>query len=210
MQRDLGFRVPPAGRELRTDEADNKGQVSSLPFVFFRARPTFIIIALVLALAFSMWIGESLAQGPGQGYDESEAQAIDRMLMCPVCPAESIDQAQVPLARQMRQRVREMLAEGASRQEILDYFADRYGQNVLASPPKSGLNLLAWTLPVVIILAALAGGLLVLKAMTGRGDGSPELSGIGAQTDDGELEPYLEAVDRSLAIDGEDEKSGEE
>ena len=195
---------------MRSNEDCSGGQVSSLPFVFFRARPTFIIIALVLALAFSMWIGESFAQGPGQGYDESEAQAIDRMLMCPVCPAESIDQAQVPLARQMRQRVREMLAEGASRQEILDYFADRYGQNVLASPPKSGLNLLAWTLPVVIILAALAGGLFVLKAMTGRGDGSPELSGVGAQAEDGELEPYLEAVDRSLDIDGEDEKSGEE
>ena len=210
MQRDLGFRVPPAGRELRTDEADNKGQVSSLPFVFFMARPTFIIIALALALAASLWIGDSLAQGPGQGYDEAEAQVIDRMLMCPVCPAESIDQAQVPLARQMRQRVREMLAEGASRQEVLDYFADRYGQNVLASPPKSGLNLLAWILPVVIILAALAGGLFVLKAMTGRGDGAPELSGVVAQSDDGELDPYLDAVDRSLAIDGEDEKSGKD
>lgn len=194
---------------MRNNEVKCRGQVSSLPFVFFRARSALVIVAVALALAASLWLGEALAQGPGPGYDEAEAQAIDRMLMCPVCPAESIDQAQVPLARQMRQRVREMLAEGASRQEILDYFADRYGQNVLASPPKSGLNLLAWILPIVIILAALGGGILVLRAMTGRGDGSPELSGAAVQADEGELEPYLEAVDRSLAMDDGTERPGE-
>ena len=133
--------------------------------------------------------------------DEAEAQAIDRMLMCPVCPAESIDQAQVPLARQMRQRVREMLAEGASRSEILDYFADRYGLDVLASPPKSGLNLLAWILPIVGVLAALAAGGLVIRAMTVRnGEGVSASSSPSLAVPDRELEPYLAAVDRRLAL----------
>ena len=195
---------------MSSNEVYKQGQVSSLPFVFFRAHFALVMMALALAAAAALWAGDSFAQGPGPGYDEAEAQAIDGMLMCPVCPAESIDQAQVPLARQMRQRVREMLAEGASRQEVLDYFADRYGQNVLASPPKSGLNLLAWTLPPVIILAALGGGLLVLKSMTGRGGGSPELSSAEAPTDDGELEPYLEAVDRSLAMGEGPARSGDE
>ena len=133
--------------------------------------------------------------------DEAEAQAIDRMLMCPVCPAESIDQAQVPLARQMRQRVREMLAEGASRSEILDYFADRYGLDVLASPPKSGLNLLAWILPIAGVLAALAAGGLVIRAMTVRnGEGVSASSSPSLALPDRELEPYLAAVDRRLAL----------
>ena len=124
---------------------------------------------LVLALAS----GNAQAQDAGQElpYDEKEAQSIDRMLLCPVCPAETIDQAQVPLARQMRSLVREMLAQGADREEILDFFADRYGLQVLAAPPKSGVNLLAWVLPVVLILAALGGGFVIIRAMAARGPG---------------------------------------
>jgi len=119
-------------------------------------------------------------------FDEAEAQSIDRMLMCPICPGESIDQSQVELAKQMRQRVREMLAQGTTRQQVLDFFVERYGPTVLAAPPKSGLNLLAWVLPVALVAAALAGGFLALRAMR-RGNPEPV------------LDPYLAAVDARLS-----------
>jgi cytochrome c-type biogenesis protein CcmH len=157
-------------------------------------------------LVFALWLlpvlllggGAALAQGPDLPYDEAEAQAIDRSLMCPVCPAETIDQAQVELARQMRGVVREMLAQGAGRDEILDFFAERYGPGVLAAPPKSGVNLLAWILPVAGIVAALLGALAILRSMTAGGGGKqatePPL--------EDSLEPYLEAIDRDLALLG--------
>jgi cytochrome c-type biogenesis protein CcmH len=167
-----------------------------------------LVVGLVVSLVVSLAsIDLAHAQTPDDSpnaakeVDEAEAQGIDRMLMCPVCPAESIDQAQVPLARQMRQRVREMLAEGASRSEILDYFADRYGLDVLASPPKSGLNLLAWILPIAGVLAALTAGGLVIRAMTVRnGEGVSASSSPYIAVPDRELEPYLAAVDRRLAL----------
>ena len=43
---------------------------------------------------------------------EERAQSIDKSLICPVCPGETIDQAQVELAYQMRSVVREKLAAG--------------------------------------------------------------------------------------------------
>ena len=181
-----------------------EGQVFSLPFAFGRTVRAVWVLALVLmAVTATLWANVSYAQAPGGGYDEEEAQAIDEMLMCPVCPAESIDQAQVPLAKQMRQRVRELLAEGATRQEVLDYFADRYGQDVLASPPKSGVNLLAWALPIAGLLAALVAVLLVLRAMKGRGR-EPVNAPLADGADDEDLAPYLAAVDRSLALDEPD------
>ena len=143
---------------------------------------------------------------------EREAQAIDRMIMCPVCPAETIDQAQVEISFQMRAIIREMLAEGRSRQEILDYFADRYGPDILAAPPKSGANLLAWILPIAGVAAGLGALFLVIRAMTNaRSQGrevrserettpSPRPSPAAARPDDPELSPYLEIVDRSLAL----------
>ena len=131
---------------------------------------------------------------------EREAQAIDRMIMCPVCPAETIDQAQVEISFQMRAVIREMLAQGRSREEILDYFVDRYGAGILAAPPKSGANLLVWILPIAGVAAGLGGLLLVVRAMTGRrqaaADGPPAESDLD---DDPELSPYLDMVDRDLA-----------
>ena len=194
---------------MRNERFCRRGQAQGLPFAFLPSGIALFAILIVMAVVLGLWVDVSNAQAPAGTYDEEEAQAIDQMLMCPVCPAESIDQAQVPLARQMRQRVREMLSEGASRQEVLDYFADRYGTDVLASPPKSGLNLLAWILPVIGVVAALAAGLLVLRAMTGRNEGLA--AGEPAKgPQDGDLEPYLAAVDRSLAIENEVDVDDEE
>jgi cytochrome c-type biogenesis protein CcmH len=150
----------------------------------------------------------------GQGTDESlerEAQAIDRMIMCPVCPAETIDQAQVEISFQMRSVIREMLAEGRTREEILDYFVDRYGPDILAAPPKSGANLLAWILPIAGVAAGLVAVFLVIRSMTGRRGPVTAAGTAGArpaeqdaqQPDDTvpsrEMAPYLEIADRLLA-----------
>ena len=175
------------------------------------SRPLPLPAAFWLALLFCCLAapGAAYAQTPAVPYDEAEAQALDRMLMCPVCPAESIDQAQVPLARQMRRQVREMLAAGAGRTEILDWFAERYGPSVLAAPPKTGRNLLAWTLPVAGVLAALLAGLLALRAMTGRNRDDTAAAAAGA-VPDSELEPYLAVVDQNLARPpGDDGQAGD-
>ena len=161
------------------------------------------LVIILLALAAPHDVAQAQesgsSSGPRQtvGYDEAEALAIDRMLMCPVCPAETIDQAQVELARQMRQLVREMLSQGASRDEILDFFVGNYGTGVLAAPPKSGFNLLAWVLPATAVVAALAAGLLVIRSMTVRGAEST----VAAPGPEDDLAPYLEAVDRDLGLD---------
>ena len=156
-----------------------------------------LLLALVLSSAGS--VSSALAAGPGQSppYDELEAYAIDRMLMCPICAGQTIDQSQSALAGQMRRLVREMLAQGETREEVLEFFAERYGQKVLAAPPKSGANLLAWVLPGVGVAAALLAGLVIIRAMANRRGGEvvPEPSleeGLG---------PYLEAVDRTLGLD---------
>ena len=47
-----------------------------------------------------------------------------------------------------------MLEQGRSEAEIKAYFADRYGQRVLATPEARGLNVLGWALPVIGALVA--------------------------------------------------------
>ena len=126
---------------------------------------------------------------------EEVAQGIDKSLMCPVCPSETIDQSQTQLAKQMREIVREKLAAGESREDILMFFEDRYGTSVLAEPPRSGFNLLVWVAPPV---ALAAGGLalaVALRAMRRSHDSdAPE----EAHSEDADLEPYLSAIDREI------------
>ena len=163
--------------------------------------PAVLLIMLVVTLALQPVPAQAQEPGPASSpgevlqYDEKEAQRIDRMLMCPVCPAETIDQAQVEYSKQMRRVVREMLAQGHSRHEILDFFADRYGPQVLAAPPKSGLNLLAWIVPVVAVFAVIAGGLLVIRSMAKRDDAA---TGEELPAEEG-LEEYLAIVDEETS-----------
>jgi cytochrome c-type biogenesis protein CcmH len=92
-----------------------------------------------------------------------------------------------------------MLAQGATRQEVLDFFVERYGAGVLAAPPKSGFNLLAWIFPMVAVPAALIGGLLALKAMRRRPGASGATAEAPGLAPDAALAPYLDQVERDLA-----------
>ena len=165
-----------------------------------------LILGWVAVIASPVQAQESTPPSPQDSvpvpYDEKEAQAIDGMVMCPVCPAETIDQAQVPLARQMRQLVRDKLSQGESREEILEYFAGVYGRDILAAPDKSGVGLVAWTTPIIGVLAALAAGVFVLRSMA-KQPVSPEVGSAAGATPLApvpDTDPYLEAVDRELGL----------
>ncbi|MEE8469843.1 MAG: cytochrome c-type biogenesis protein CcmH, partial [Dehalococcoidia bacterium] len=80
------------------------------------------------------------------------AQDIYRNLMCPLCPGQTIEQSQSELSAQMRFVVREKLAQGETREEILQFFVERYGESVLAAPAKSGFSLIVWLTPILGIL----------------------------------------------------------
>ena len=77
------------------------------------------------------------------------AQDIDGKLRCPVCPIETLDQSQTLIAKQMRGIIREKLNQGENTEDILNYFVDRYGVQILAEPPKSGSYLLIWIIPPI-------------------------------------------------------------
>ncbi|MBF8266739.1 MAG: CcmH, cytochrome c-type biosis protein CcmH [Dehalococcoidia bacterium] len=127
---------------------------------------------------------------------EEKAQGIDKSLMCPICPGETIDQSQATLAKQMQTIVREKLAQGESREEILQFFVDKYGPSVLAEPPKRGFNLLVWVVPPV---ALVLGGVILVMVVRGMRRPSHENVPVEEPLAEAELEPYLTRVDREIA-----------
>ena len=73
---------------------------------------------------------------------------------CPVCQNTSLAGSDAPTARDLRQRIYQMLAEGHSDAEIRDWISERYGDFVLYSPPVQGPTLLLWFGPLVLFLVA--------------------------------------------------------
>jgi cytochrome c-type biogenesis protein CcmH len=69
----------------------------------------------------------------------------------------------------MRSVVREQLRAGKTPAEVEAYFVASYGEWVLLEPRASGLNLLLYLLPVVLVLGGVA---LVVKAVR-RWTGTP-------------------------------------
>ncbi len=136
---------------------------------------------------------------------EERAQSIDKSLICPVCPGETIDQAQVELAKQMRGVVREKLAEGRTRDEILDFFVERYGEDVLAAPPKEGFGLLAWGVPPSAVLAAAVLLFFVVRSMRRAGQTRVEEPPLN----ESDLESYLVLVDQELGLPPEESRGPE-
>ena len=110
--------------------------------------------------------------------------------MCPVCPAETIDQSQAEIALQMRNLIRAKLQAGESEQQILDFFVDRYGRSVLSEPPAEGFNLLVWVIPPI----ALVGGAVLFWIATSHlapKRRAQEATGVPAE----EIAPYLDEID---------------
>ena len=101
--------------------------------------------------------------------DERRSNSINKMLMCPVCPGESIDQSQNDLAINMKAIVKEQISEGKSDDQILDYFVQKYGVVVLMEPPRDGFGILVWVVPVVAFAVAVIAILSSLFLMKRRG-----------------------------------------
>lgn len=103
------------------------------------------LLAFVLALALA---GVFAAPVSADGLDD-EVRQIAKELRCPVCENLSVADSPSDLAAQMRGIIRKKLEAGESRDQIVQYFVDRYGESILLSPPKSGFALAIWLGPVV-------------------------------------------------------------
>jgi len=131
---------------------------------------------------------------------EIQAQEINKTLMCPVCPGESIDQSQHPLASQMRGVVDEKLEEGWNGEQVRNFFVERYGVRVLLEPPRRGGNLLVWIVPPIGIVMGMLVLYMVLRMMT-RPQPEGELRASRVDLTGPERETYFSLVEQALLED---------
>ncbi len=87
---------------------------------------------------------------------EQRAQALFGTLHCMVCNGQSLAESNAMLAADMRQLVRERIADGQSDDEITTFLVERYGDGILLEPPVKPYTYLLWASPFLLMLIAVA------------------------------------------------------
>jgi cytochrome c-type biogenesis protein CcmH len=113
------------------------------------------------------------ALGPGTEATVGErADALARELRCPDCQALSVADSETSAAVEIRRRIDELLASGASDAEVRAHFVERYGDWILLAPSVP----LAWLVPLAVVVAAAVGLLAWLTRRTRRSAAPAPLS----------------------------------
>ena len=86
---------------------------------------------------------------------EGRVQKLGKQLRCAVCQGMSIADSPASMARAQLDKVRALVSEGKSDEEIRSYFVERYGEWVLLQPQAHGINWLVWLGPLALLLIGL-------------------------------------------------------
>ena len=156
-------------------------------------RSLFLLLALI-ALVVAVWSYILVATPPQQTLDQRVYY----------CQNESVADSSASIAEEMRLVIRQQLQAGASEQQVLRYFAAHYGNQILLTPPPQGFNLLAWLMPVAMLLIGL--GLLTFVVRDWRAPGrTQQATSAGPENVeprlDPELEQYRAQLEQELADD---------
>lgn len=87
---------------------------------------------------------------------ENEAQrqlylTLTAELRCPQCQNQNIADSHAVVAVDMRGKTYELVQQGYSRQQVLDYMIDRYGDFVHYQPPVNRYTVWLWLAPALLL-----------------------------------------------------------
>ena len=103
----------------------------------------------LLALAAALAAAPAQAQEP-----QTTLPDIEDEVMCIVCGVVLEHAIDAPQAIQEREQIRDLIAQGLTKDEIKARLVAEYGEEVLAVPSNEGFDLAAWLVPGAAILVA--------------------------------------------------------
>lgn len=143
-----------------------------------KPRSPWLLLLLLLTATFSL-TSPTMAQDAIPVSDD-EVNEVAQDLFCPVCENTPLDVCPTQACAQWRELIREKLSLGWGEAQIKDYFVEQYGGQVLAVPPRTGVNWIVYVLPPLVFV----GGVILLvnvmkrskKTATATNNMQPSLS----------------------------------
>ena len=112
-------------------------------------------LAMLLMVCLLLAFGATRSGGPLTQQDRIDL--VTSRLACPTCSGESVFVSQASAAQAIRTEVARQVGAGIrTDDEIISYIEQRFGSQVLLVPRSSGIDSLVWSLPVAVLIIALA------------------------------------------------------
>jgi cytochrome c-type biogenesis protein CcmH len=114
---------------------------------------------LLLLVIIGLWVAPTQAAIEAYQFDSAEMEAdynqLINELRCLVCQNQNLAGSNADLARDLRRETYEMLQQGKSQQEVVDFMVARYGDFVLYRPQFKSSTYLLWLGPFLLLLLVL-------------------------------------------------------
>lgn len=174
--------------------SENKKNIKNKPL---------LIVLIALVLVGAIWSALLVVSTTHKTLDQRVTDVASQ-LKCPICQGESVADSPSTLAQGMRAVIRQQLQSGKSDQQIIQYFVNSYGEQIVWSPPWQGFALLAWLAPITLLLVGLALLFFIFRAWR---TATPVNAMINEDVyavkslDEDELELYRQQLEQELAAE---------
>ena len=111
---------------------------------YFAAISFLIFLPVINALAFvpETYLPEK---------QETRARELFLQIRCPICAGQVIESSETEISIQLRALVRQQISDGKTDEQIKSYLVDKYGKDILNSPPLNFVGFFLWFFPVIFI-----------------------------------------------------------
>ncbi|MBJ7536767.1 cytochrome c-type biogenesis protein [Marinomonas transparens] len=108
-----------------------------------------LVLCLLLNLSSFAWAEEVMSFS--SDLNQIRYQSLVNELRCPKCQNQNLADSGSGIAVDLREQVHQMIEDGKSDQEIVDYMVARYGEFVLYRPQHSSATFLLWYGPFILL-----------------------------------------------------------
>ena len=126
-------------------------------------RASWFVLLLVVVVSLFVGRGSGVAATPAE-----RVRQLSTEFACPTCDGQAVAESNAPVATNIIREIRRQVDDGRTDLEIESYLVDRYGAEVVLTPPAGGVDGLVWVIPVVALVVSLAGLTVVFRRWSRR------------------------------------------
>lgn len=160
-----------------------------------------VAISWLVAVLLFWSFGSVAAVEEELTFASKEQEALYRQLTaelrCPKCQNQNIADSHAVVAVDMRKKTYQLVQQGNTHEDVVDYMKQRYGDFVYYQPPLRASTIWLWVLPVLLVL-----GLAGVAWRRTRNQQSTDAEKITIHTNtDAELQALIDAATRGKSRD---------
>lgn len=154
-----------------------------------------LVKALLILVVIMLGINTQPVNAQQSTPSDNDVNAIAKEMFCPVCENIPLDVCPTQACAQWRELIRLKLSQGWSEDDIRSYFAEQYGDRVLAAPPLQGFNWVFYVLLGVFAIFAVVVYIRVVRNLKAKSTAA-DASAIASQP--AEQDDYLKRMEEEL------------